>query len=156
VRLTFSLTAMFYIGSNVLDWPLEAQRAVADGHEICVREYLSFVSSSSSSGPCSTIDSILGLSSNFLHILLMTLMNPADTWSHNYMTAFSNEGVFAELWYSMKAIKLVTGVTPRCWRVRFAFLFHAFLFPSLFAFFSLALPLRSSLLGLLLVTHLIL
>jgi hypothetical protein len=31
--------AMFYIGSNVLDWPLEAQRAVADGHEVCVREY---------------------------------------------------------------------------------------------------------------------
>jgi hypothetical protein len=30
---------MFYIGSNVLDWPLEAQRAVADGHKVCVREY---------------------------------------------------------------------------------------------------------------------
>ncbi|GAA6029169.1 hypothetical protein JCM8097_001634 [Rhodosporidiobolus ruineniae] len=26
---------MFYIGSNVLDWPLEAQRGLADGHEIC-------------------------------------------------------------------------------------------------------------------------
>lgn len=23
--------ALFYIGSNVLDWPLEAQRGVADG-----------------------------------------------------------------------------------------------------------------------------
>ena len=23
---------MFYIGSNVMDWPLEAQRALADGH----------------------------------------------------------------------------------------------------------------------------
>jgi peptidoglycan/xylan/chitin deacetylase (PgdA/CDA1 family) len=33
---------MFYIGSSVLDWPLEAQRALADGHEICAREYLSF------------------------------------------------------------------------------------------------------------------
>lgn len=30
---------MFFIGSNVLDWPLEAQRALTDGHEICVREY---------------------------------------------------------------------------------------------------------------------
>jgi hypothetical protein len=48
--------AMFYIGSNVMDWPLEGQRALADGvyslfmrfrllifrfaigHEICVRE----------------------------------------------------------------------------------------------------------------------
>ncbi|GAA6005703.1 hypothetical protein JCM11491_003731 [Sporobolomyces phaffii] len=26
---------LFYIGSNVLDWPLEAQRGLADGHEIC-------------------------------------------------------------------------------------------------------------------------
>jgi len=25
------VSAMFYIGSNVMDWPLEAQRAVADG-----------------------------------------------------------------------------------------------------------------------------
>lgn len=28
----------FYIGSNVMDWPLQAQRAIADGHEICARE----------------------------------------------------------------------------------------------------------------------
>ncbi|KAI9433221.1 carbohydrate esterase family 4 protein [Lactarius indigo] len=66
---------MYYIGSNVLDWPLEAQRAIADGHEIC-----------------------------------------AHTWSHNYMTAFQSEDAFAELWYTMKAIKLVTGFTPTCWR----------------------------------------
>ncbi|KAJ7611245.1 carbohydrate esterase family 4 protein [Roridomyces roridus] len=66
---------MFYIGSNVMDYPLEAQRAITDGHEIC-----------------------------------------AHTWSHNYMTATSNEGAFAELWYSIQAIKLVTGVTPTCWR----------------------------------------
>ncbi|KAJ7075245.1 carbohydrate esterase family 4 protein [Mycena belliarum] len=69
---------MFFIGSNVLDWPLEAQRAVADGHQIC-----------------------------------------AHTWSHRYMTAFPNEGAFGELWYSMQAIKLVTGVTPTCWRPPF-------------------------------------
>ncbi|KAJ7429640.1 carbohydrate esterase family 4 protein [Mycena galericulata] len=66
---------MFYIGSNVMNNPLEAQRAVVDGHQICVH-----------------------------------------TWSHNYMTSTSNEGAFAELWYAMKAIKLVTGVTPTCWR----------------------------------------
>jgi len=66
---------MFYIGSNVLDWPLEAQRAITDGHEIC-----------------------------------------AHTWSHRYMTAFQSEDAFAELWYSIQAIKLVTGVTPTCWR----------------------------------------
>lgn len=27
---------MFYVGSNVVDWPLEAQRGLADGHEMCV------------------------------------------------------------------------------------------------------------------------
>ncbi|KAF8346414.1 carbohydrate esterase family 4 protein [Amanita rubescens] len=72
---------MFYIGSNVMDWPLEAQRAPADGHEVC-----------------------------------------AHTWSHHYMTAFTSEDVFAELYYStsydfqMQAIELVTGITPTCWR----------------------------------------
>lgn len=29
---------MFYIGSNVMNWPLEAQRALADGHQICARK----------------------------------------------------------------------------------------------------------------------
>ena len=29
---------MFYIGSNVMAFPLQAQRAIADGHEVCVRE----------------------------------------------------------------------------------------------------------------------
>ncbi|BGO93650.1 hypothetical protein NBRC10512_002914 [Rhodotorula toruloides] len=66
---------MFYIGSNVLDWPLEAQRGLADGHEIC-----------------------------------------AHTWSHRYMTSLTNEQVFAELYYSKKAIKDVLGVTVQCWR----------------------------------------
>jgi hypothetical protein len=26
---------MFYIGSNVMDWPLQAQRGLVDGHDIC-------------------------------------------------------------------------------------------------------------------------
>ncbi|KAI0067440.1 glycoside hydrolase/deacetylase [Artomyces pyxidatus] len=69
---------MFYIGSNVMDWPLEAQRALADGHEISVH-----------------------------------------TWSHRYMTSFSSEDAFAELYYTMQAIKLVTGVTPTSWRPPF-------------------------------------
>ncbi|GAA5880116.1 hypothetical protein JCM3774_004153 [Rhodotorula dairenensis] len=66
---------LFYIGSNVLDWPLEAQRGLADGHEIC-----------------------------------------AHTWSHPYMTGLTDEQVFAELYFSKKAIKEVLGVTVRCWR----------------------------------------
>lgn len=35
------------------------------------------------------------------------------------MTALSNEQAFAELYYTMQAIKLVTGVTPQCWRPPF-------------------------------------
>ncbi|OCF57823.1 hypothetical protein L486_05288 [Kwoniella mangroviensis CBS 10435] len=66
---------MFYIGSNVMDWPLQAQRGLTDGHHICVH-----------------------------------------TWSHQYMTSFSNEEAFAELYYTRKAIKAVLGVTPTCWR----------------------------------------
>jgi len=69
---------MFFIGSNVLDWPYEAMRALDEGHEIC-----------------------------------------AHTWSHHYMTGFSSEDAFAELYYSVKAIKLVLGVTPTCWRPPF-------------------------------------
>ena len=66
----------FFIGSNVMDWPLQALRAHDEGHQICVH-----------------------------------------TWSHQYMTALSNEVVFAELYYTQKAIKAVLGVTPQCWYV---------------------------------------
>lgn len=66
---------MFFIGSNVADWPYQAQRALTDGHDICVH-----------------------------------------TWSHHYMTTFNNEQVFAELFYTIRAIKSVIGVTPTCWR----------------------------------------
>ncbi|KAK7451785.1 hypothetical protein VKT23_012464 [Stygiomarasmius scandens] len=78
---------MFFVGTNVMYWPLEAQRALEDGHEICVH-----------------------------------------TWSHHYMTSLTNEQAFAELYYSniliaaltaQKAIKLVVGVTPTCWRPPF-------------------------------------
>ncbi|KAL8277230.1 hypothetical protein RQP46_010403 [Phenoliferia psychrophenolica] len=30
---------LFYIGSNVLDWPLEAQRGLEDGHEVCAHTW---------------------------------------------------------------------------------------------------------------------
>jgi len=66
---------MYFIGSNVQNWPLEGQRALADGHELCVH-----------------------------------------TWSHPYTTAVQSESVFAELWYTMKIIKQVIGVTPTCFR----------------------------------------
>jgi len=41
VSLRYLPSAMFYVGSNVMNWPLEAQRSVIDGHEICARERLS-------------------------------------------------------------------------------------------------------------------
>ncbi|KAI8332950.1 chitin deacetylase [Choanephora cucurbitarum] len=67
--------SMFYIGSNVVDWPYGAQRGVKAGHHI------------------------------------------ADhTWSHQLMTTLSNKEVLAELYYTQKAIKMVTGVTPLHWR----------------------------------------
>ncbi|WFD19136.1 hypothetical protein MCAP1_001359 [Malassezia caprae] len=69
---------LFYIGANVRDYPLQAQRGLADGHDIC------------------------------LH-----------TWSHHYMTTLSDEQVFAELYYSMRIVKDVLGITTRCWRPPF-------------------------------------
>lgn len=69
---------MFYIGSNVMNNPLQAQRGLADGHDICVH-----------------------------------------TWSHRYTTTLSDESVFAELYYTMRIIKDVLGVTPQCWRPPF-------------------------------------
>ncbi|KAI8887996.1 carbohydrate esterase family 4 protein [Backusella circina FSU 941] len=38
------------------------------------------------------------------------------TWSHAKMTTLSNQEVLAELYYTAKAIKYVTGVTPLYWR----------------------------------------
>ncbi|PWN34524.1 glycoside hydrolase/deacetylase [Meira miltonrushii] len=67
--------SLMYIGSNVMDWPLQAQRGLADGHHICVH-----------------------------------------TWSHKYMTALTSNQAFAELYYTMQAIKKIMGITPTCWR----------------------------------------
>ncbi|KAI7890244.1 chitin deacetylase 1 [Mucor mucedo] len=70
--------SMFYIGSNVVNWPYGAQRGQKAGHHI------------------------------------------ADhTWSHQLMTTLTNTEVLAELYYTQKAIKMVTGVTPRHWRPAF-------------------------------------
>lgn len=38
------------------------------------------------------------------------------TWSHQYMTALTNEQVFAELYYTRKIIKDLLNVTATCWR----------------------------------------
>ncbi|KAL0077112.1 carbohydrate esterase family 4 protein [Phycomyces blakesleeanus] len=67
--------SMFYIGSNVLNWPYGALRGVKDGHHLC-----------------------------------------GHTWSHTMMTTLTNQEILAELYYTTKAIKYVTGVTPLYWR----------------------------------------
>jgi hypothetical protein len=70
---------MYYIGSNVQNWPLEGQRALADGHEICVRESLILIH----------------------RPILVSNIYIVDTWSHPYLTAVQSESVFAELWYTV-------------------------------------------------------
>ncbi|KAI8391476.1 uncharacterized protein BYT42DRAFT_490249 [Radiomyces spectabilis] len=67
--------SMFYIGSNVINWPYGALRGLKDGHHIC-----------------------------------------GHTWSHKMMTTLTNQEVLAELYYTQKAIKYVTGITPLHWR----------------------------------------
>ncbi|CAO3658800.1 unnamed protein product [Rhizopus microsporus] len=67
--------SMFYIGSNVLNWPYGALRGLKDNHHLC-----------------------------------------GHTWSHKMMTTLTNQEVLAELYYTAKAIKYVTGVTPLYWR----------------------------------------
>ncbi|KDN53380.1 carbohydrate esterase family 4 protein [Tilletiaria anomala UBC 951] len=66
---------MFYIGSNVMDWPLQAQRGLTDGHQLS-----------------------------------------AHTWSHRYLTALTSSQIFAELYYTVKVIKYVVGVTVTSYR----------------------------------------
>lgn len=57
--------SLFYVGSNVLDWPLEAQRGLGDGHE---------VSCGGTRPGCS------GTNSLALHDQIC-----AHSWSHPYM-----------------------------------------------------------------------
>ncbi|ORE09236.1 glycoside hydrolase/deacetylase [Rhizopus microsporus var. microsporus] len=38
------------------------------------------------------------------------------TWSHPAMTTMTNEEAVAEFYWTLKAIKETTGVTPKCWR----------------------------------------
>jgi peptidoglycan/xylan/chitin deacetylase (PgdA/CDA1 family) len=40
----------------------------------------------------------------------------SHTWSHPAMTTLTNEQAVAEFYWSLRAIKEATGVTPKCWR----------------------------------------
>ncbi|KAI8973434.1 hypothetical protein BDF20DRAFT_824072 [Mycotypha africana] len=40
----------------------------------------------------------------------------SHTWSHPLMTTLTNEEIVAQLYWTQKAIKETTGVTPKCWR----------------------------------------
>jgi len=66
---------LFYIGANVMAFPVQAQGGVQGGHEVCVH-----------------------------------------TWSHHYTASLTNEQVFAELYYTKKIIKDITGLDSNCWR----------------------------------------
>ncbi|KAI9322731.1 hypothetical protein BX666DRAFT_1816383, partial [Dichotomocladium elegans] len=66
---------LFYIGSNVMTFPAAAQRALNNGHVLCIH-----------------------------------------TWSHPQMTTQTNEQVVAEFYWSLRAVKEATGITPKCWR----------------------------------------
>ena len=76
-------TAMYYIGGNVQDWPTEAQRALADGHEICIRK-----------SPFQLIAHF----QNDHHI-----SSSVNTWSHSYMTAVPSKQASAEMWYTVSS-----------------------------------------------------
>lgn len=39
------------------------------------------------------------------------------TWSHKMMTTLTNQEILAELYYTAKAIKYITGITPKYWFV---------------------------------------
>ncbi|KAI8971940.1 hypothetical protein BDF20DRAFT_995716 [Mycotypha africana] len=40
----------------------------------------------------------------------------SHTWSHPLMTTLTNEEIVAQLYWTQRAIKETTGVTPKCWR----------------------------------------
>ncbi|KAI8343781.1 chitin deacetylase [Choanephora cucurbitarum] len=70
--------------------------------------------------------SMFYIGSNVLDLPYGALRGIADghhiashTWSHPYMTTLTNKEVLAELYYTQKAIKLATGITPRYWRPPF-------------------------------------
>ncbi|KAN0114150.1 hypothetical protein V8E52_006948 [Russula decolorans] len=50
------------------------------------------------------------------------------------VTPFQSQGAFAELWYPIKAIKLVTDVTPTYWRPPYGDVDMCPTFPRLFEY----------------------
>ncbi|WRT69346.1 uncharacterized protein IL334_006330 [Kwoniella shivajii] len=53
---------------------------------------------------------------NCSHNAFYDFLRDAGQKATIYMTSFTNEEAFAELYYTRKAIKEVLGVTPTCWR----------------------------------------
>ncbi|KAK1234112.1 hypothetical protein PQX77_002691 [Marasmius sp. AFHP31] len=87
---------MFFIGSNVMGWPLEAQRALYDGHEICVHTW--------SHPHMTTLTSEVAF---------------AELWySKPFFLSLKDHPLRPYPSFpAMQAIKTVVGVTPTCWRV---------------------------------------
>jgi hypothetical protein len=79
--------AMFYIGSNVLDWPLEAQRGLADGAYTCSGSFpilRNFIACAFRQAMRSASVSLFESSSR-----MVADVSLADTWSHRYSTSSS-------------------------------------------------------------------
>ena len=99
---------LFYIGSNVLDWPLEAQRGLADDHEICARQCFPFLFFYGADFFCRVTDTWSHRYSELL--LVCSCYNSQDLMLPSLSSdCFPSEGAFAELWYSVRTL-----FTPKC------------------------------------------
>ena len=93
---------MFYIGSNVMDWPVEAQRGLQDGHQICVRKWLSV---KPHAHPINTLLQTHGLTATVCGLL--TSVSPVSDVLPSAVTALTNSQAFSELWYSECCIPII-------------------------------------------------
>jgi len=93
---------MFYIGSNVMDWPKEAQRGLQDGHQICVRKCLSV---EPHVHPINTQLQTHGLTATVCD--LPTNVSLVTDVLRSAVTALTNSQAFAELWYSECCIPVI-------------------------------------------------
>ncbi|KAJ8688945.1 hypothetical protein PTI98_013015 [Pleurotus ostreatus] len=86
------LATMYFVGSNVIDWPREARRAVSDGHEICLHGW--------SHKYMTTLSNEEAFAELYYGVLAVC-----------YHTSVILTGNFS--------FQFITGVTPTCWRPPF-------------------------------------
>ncbi|KIK59698.1 carbohydrate esterase family 4 protein [Collybiopsis luxurians FD-317 M1] len=79
----------YFIGSNVASYPLEAQRALADGHEICIHTW---------SHP------------------YMTTLSSEDAFAEIWYFVTFSFNCNLSMSPQIQMVKVAVGVTPTCWR----------------------------------------